>query len=314
MASLVGKTDNTGWLCSPVGVFAQNSSSLSGGIRISSTAASSSWIETPELDLLQPVVLQFESKKWTKEGEGSLYCVINADTIMYVSNTNNTITPRKSVTFLADKKSRIRFTGINVDANDICIDSIRVAYTDEPTLSLPLVKVVDMGKVKPMERLNYTLPISMKNSSGTLSFILSDNDKFSFNGESILEFNDEVSTNELNFVFDAPEQSGKYMARVTMNGDDNFDPRVIWLLANVDAASDFKSRLEDHLKIAIQQQNIKVLCNENLELKLFSITGQLLVSSRVDNSVCELQAPHKGVFIIRIKNDSGFLAQKIIIN
>lgn len=314
MTSLVGKTDNAGWLCAPEGVFAQNSSSLDGGIRISSTVASRAWIETPELDLSQPVVLQFESKKWTKEGEGSLYCVVNSDTIMYVQNANNTISPRKSISFLGDKSARIRFIGTKVDANDICIDSIRVSYTDEPTISLPFIKTVDMGKVKPLEQLNYTLPVNMINSAGELIFTLVGNNVFSVNGESTLEFNDEVNTNEIRFVFDAPQQPGFYKARVDVDGGDNFDARVIWLLAEVDPAASIKSQFKNQLKVSIQQQKINIFSIEPLQAKLYSITGQLLVTSKMEYDICEIQAPCKGVFILRVNHAAGVVDQKIIIN
>jgi hypothetical protein len=314
LTSLNGKTDNPGWLCAPAGVFAQKSSSLNGGIRISSNVNTQAWIETPVLNLAQPVVLEFESKKWTKDGEGSLYCVIDNDTIMYVSNANTTISPRKSVSFYADENTRIRFTGINVAANDICIDSVRLTYTDEPTLSLPMIKVVDMGDVKPGEVLNYTLPVSMINSSGWISFVLPVNDHFSISGDTIIEFNDEVSSSAVHFSFLAPELNGNYSARVLVDGGTDFDPRIIWLKAKVDPFSAVKNLFEDQLKISTQQHNIRISGNEKFEVKLYSVTGQLLVSIPENNISCELQAPYSGVFLLRMKSDAGLVARKIIVN
>ncbi|MEA4935871.1 MAG: hypothetical protein VB102_04415 [Paludibacter sp.] len=309
-----GRTDNPGWLCSPAGVFAQKSSSLNGGIRISSNVNTLAWVETPELNLSQSVVLEFESKKWTKEGEGSLYGVIGNDTIISVMNANNTISPRKSIAFYAGENSRIRFTGVKVPANDICIDSIRLTATDEPTLSLPLIKVVDMGKVKPGATLNYTLPVGVKNSSGILNFILPANDHFSISGDTTIEFNDEVSSSAIHFVFNAPEQAGSYTVQVNMDGGEDFDPRTIWLKAEVDPASELMSPLEHKLKIFVQQQKIMISCDEKLQVQLFSTTGQLLASTSANGLQCELDAPYKGVFFLRMKSDRGLAARKIIVN
>lgn len=309
-----GRTDNPGWLCSPAGVFAQKSSSLNGGIRISSNANTLARVETPELNLSQPVVLEFESKKWTKEGEGSLFCVIDNDTIMTVLNANNTISPRKSIAFYAAENSRIGFTGVKVPANDICIDSIRLSLTDEPTLSLPLIKVVDMGKVKPGATLNYTLPVSVKNSAGILNFVLPANDKFSISGDTTIEFNDEVSTSVVNFVFNAPTQVGPYMTRVNVDGGEDFASRTIWLKAMVDPASGIENTFEQQLKISVQQQKIWISGDRKLQVKLFSISGQLLVSTSGDDSQYELDAPGNGVFLLRMKSDAGHVTRKIIVN
>lgn len=314
LTSLEGRTDNPGWVCAPAGVFAQKSSSLNGGIRISSNVNTLAWIETPELNLSQPVVLEFESKKWTKEGEESLYAVIGNDTIIAVQNANNTITPRKSMAFYAGENSRIRFTGMKVPANDICIDSIRLTLTDEPTLSLPLVKVVDMGKVKPGMALNYTLPVSVKNSAGILNFRLPDNDLFSISGDTVIEFNDEVSSSAIHFVFNAPEQTGSYTMQVNVDGGEDFVARTIWLKAAVDPASELMNPLEHKLKISVQQQKIMITCDENLQVQLFSTTGQLLVSTLGDNAQYEIDAPCKGVFLLRMKSDAGLVARKIIVN
>lgn len=309
-----GRTDNPGWLCAPAGVFAQKSSTLNGGIRISSNVNTLAWVETPELNLSQPVVLEFESKKWTKDGEGSLYCVIGNDTVMSVQNANNTISPRKSIAFYADENSRIRFTGVKVPANDICIDSIRFTLTDEPTLSLPLIKVVDMGKVKPGAALNYTLPVGVKNSAGILNFILPANDHFSISGDTTIEFNDEVSSSAIHFVFNAPEQTGFYATQVNVDGGEDFVPRTIWLKAEVDPASELMSPLEHKLKIFVQQQKIMISCDEKLQVQLYSTTGQLLASTLGDDARYELNAPCKGVFLLRMKSDAGLVARKIIVN
>lgn len=309
-----GRTDNPGWLCSPAGVFAQKSSSLNGGIRISSNANTLAWVETPELNLSQPVVLEFESKKWTKEGEGSLYCVIGNDTIMSVQNANNTISPRKSIAFYAEENSRIRFTGAKVPANDICIDSVRLSLTDEPTLSLPLIKVVDMGKVKPGATLNFSLPVSVKNSAGILNFIMPANDKFSISGDTTIEFNDEVSTSVVNFVFYAPTQVGSYITQVNVDGGEDFTPRTIWLKAVVDPASGLENTFERQLKISVEQQKIRISGDRKLQVKLYSINGQLLVSTSGDDSQYEIEAPCKGVFLLRMNSDAGLVAQKVIVN
>ncbi|MEA4981814.1 MAG: T9SS type A sorting domain-containing protein [Paludibacter sp.] len=309
-----GRTDNPGWLCAPAGVFAQKSSSLNGGIRISSNANTLAWVETPELNLSQPVVLEFESKKWVKEGEGSLYCVIGSDTILSVQNANNTISPRKSIAFYAGENSRIRFTGVKVPANDICIDSIRLTVTDEPTLSLPLIKVVDMGKVKPGAVLNYTQPVSVKNSAGILNFVLPANDNFSISGDTTIVFNDEVSNSAIHFVFNAPVQPGAYMVRVNVDGGEDFAPRTMWLKAQVDPASALENTLEKELKISVQQQKIRISGDRKFQVKLFSISGQLLVSTSGDDSQYDLEAPCKGVFLLRMNSDAGLVARKVIVN
>lgn len=309
-----GRTDNPGWLCAPAGVFAQKSSTLNGGIRISSNVNTLAWVETPELNLSQPVVLEFESKKWTKDGEGSLYCVIGNDTVMSVQNANNTISPRKSIAFYADENSRIRFTGVKAPANDICIDSIRFTLTDEPTLSLPLIKVVDMGKVKPGAALNYTLPVGVKNSAGILNFILPANDHFSISGDTTIEFNDEVSSSAIHFVFNAPEQTEFYATQVNVDGGEDFVPRTIWLKAEVDPASGLINPIEQQLRISVQQQKIMISCDEKLQVQLYSTTGQLLASTLGDDARYELDAPCKGVFLLRMKSDAGLVARKIIVN
>jgi len=313
LSNLNGRTDNPGWLCSPVNVFAQKSSSLNGGIRISSNVNTLAWIETPELDLSKPVVLDFESKKWTKEGEGSLYGVVDGDTVMYVLNQNNTISPRKSVSFFAGEKSRIRLVGKKTAANDICIDSIRVTQVDEPTLSLPLIKVVDMGKVQPGGTLNYTLPVGVLNSSGILNFVLPADANFSMTGATTIEFNDEISSSSVDFVFNAPEQVGTYTARVTVDGGTDFDPRVIWLKATVDPAAGIKNSLEDKVKITMLGKQISIISNEKLQVKLFSVTGQLLSSSQENETLCEINAPYEGVFLLHMKSNAGLVTRKIIV-
>lgn len=314
LTDMVGKTDVAGWLCSPTGVFAQNSSTLAGGIRISSTTSTLAWIETPELDLSKPVLLEFESKKWVKEGEGTLYGVVDGDTIIYVMNPNNTISPRKSTPFVAGEKSRIRFTGTKVASNDICIDSIRVSYTDEPMLSIPYSKVVDMGDVKPGHQLNYSLPVSVQNGYGTVSFQQPDNELFSISGESVIAFSDEINDSQINFVFNAPEQPGTYTSRVSVDGGEDYGVRTVWLNATVDPASDTKKVLDKNLKILIRNREISIYANEMMSVKLYAVSGQMLSSVVNSNTYCTITAPGEGLFLLNITGVSGSVIRKVIVN
>jgi len=315
LPNLNNKTDNPGWLCTSTGVYAQKSTKLGGGLRISSTATTLAWAETPELDLSKSSVLEFESKKWVDAGEGSLYALIDGDTILSLMNGNSTITTRKSVAFYAKDKSRIRFVGKKVTANDICFDSVRVSLTDESTLNLPLIKVLNMGVVKPGIKLNYSLPITIVNGGqATLNFTVSGNENFKIDGESTLVLSNEVTNGTMHFSFDAPEQVGVYTARVDVDCGADFDPRVIWLNIFVDAASYSRNTMEDNLKLFVQHKQIHVTGNEKFQLKLYTTTGQLLDTSSSDANFSVLTAPYEGVYIMQICSVSGISSRKLIIN
>jgi N-sulfoglucosamine sulfohydrolase len=313
LTSLDGKTDNPGWQCSSTGVFAQNSSQLLGGLRLSSTTSTLAWAETPTLDLSKPVVLEFFSKKWTNTGEGSFYAVIKGDTILSVMNPNNTISARISEAFYSGENTPIRFSGKMVANNNICFDSIRVSLSDESALNLPLAKVVNMGEVAPGGKLTYNLPVKVVNGAVTLKFNLPKYADFSIDGDSVIELEEMTNTSKVVFAFDAPQEAGTYTIKVEVDCGTDFPSRVIWLNATVNNTLDVNDAFADDVKVKVLDKKILISGSQALQANLFSITGIVLEMSDVGVAVCQLTAPFSGIFLLKVTNSSGSYSCKLVI-
>lgn len=314
LPSLNQKTDNPDWLCSSTGVFAQNSSKLGGGLRLSSTPTLLAWVETPSLDLSKPVVLEFESKKWTNTAEGSFFGVIDGDTVMIVTNKNNTITPRKSDPFYTKQNSRIRFVGKKVSANDICFDSVRVTLADDPALSIPLMKNVDMGETAPGGKITLSFPVKIVNGQVDLKLRISPTVPFSILSDTIIELDDIISNSNILFEFEAPQLAGRYTARVDVDGGTAFTSRIIWLSAVVNPSLAVKDPLADDVKVIVRDKKISITGSDALKARLFSIDGRLLDAGETETSVCELSVPLSGLYVLQVTNSSGSYSRKLIIN
>jgi len=317
LATMEGSTDVPGWLCSPEGVFAQASGQLGGGIRLTSSDSNLAWAETPELDLSEPVVLEFYSKKWTNTSEGTFHVVVGKDTIYTIVNPNNTISPRTTESFVAAENTRIRFVGSMVANSNICFDSVRVSPTFEPTLNLPLAKVVDMGKTTPGSVLNYRLPVKIFNGSAKLTFNFPHTDIFNIQDEIYtIELEDMTNRVDVDFVFDAPEEEGEYSIPVEVDGGIDFPTRVIWLHATVDDASGVTELPFACLKIIVDQKSIRVQGERWTQAKLYSLRGQLLdfASRQDDTAELELTASDSGIFLLKVSGTDGVAARKILIH
>lgn len=314
LTSLEDKTDVAGWLSSTTGIFAQNSSQLGGGLRISSSATTLAWAETPELDLAKPVVLEFYSKKWQSASEGTLYVDIEGDTILTVINPNQTIAPRKSEAFVSGANSRIRFSVKKVDANHVCIDSIRVSETDESALSLPLSKKINMGKTLPGSVLTYSLPVRVYNGTALLNFSFPESSLFDMDGgEYVIELEEMTNTGNAVFVFNAPEAEGEYMVKVEVDCGTDFAKRVIWLNATVEEPSGVDDVQFGDIQVVVDKRIIRIKGKDWSEARLYTLNGQMHDFVLQQAVSTDMKVPDQGVFLLRISGSKGVTTKKLII-
>jgi hypothetical protein len=245
-----------------------------------------------------------------------MYVTLGKDTLMSFVNPNNTISARESEVFFAEKDTRIRFSGKMVATNDICFDTVTVTVSEDPALSLPLAKVVDMGKTEPGGQLQFSLPVEMKNGSAMLNFSAPEQSMFSIQGEPVLDLNeDESLIGSVAFAFNAPQETGNYTGRITVDCGEDFAARVIWLNASVTSVSAVAEHLAKKLKFYVRQREIHVDGISNLRASLYTMTGLLLQTVSATGSVpCILRAPFPGAYLLHVLSDDESFSEKLIVN
>ncbi len=306
-------TNIPGWTYSS-GVFYDQSGSYGGGLKLVSNESFSAWVDTPPLDLQTSFTLSFYSKKNGAINEGTIYALLDNDTIFQFENPNNTYNQRRvGASFIATPQSKIRFLG-NMAANNIVhLDSVVITESIEPAINLPQRKILDLGTHPIGKDTTAMLMLEGANlEDSPIVFRLAPNPFFEITGTNeIILSEDQESDNTVHFRFLSPETAGIYTARVDIDGG-GLTPRILWLKGTSTGLYSSMGAIPAS-KVLITVSSGKVLIESDApgEVQIFGISGQVIRKQPIGHTA-EV-ALHSGFYIFRVITSSGITVKKIIL-
>ncbi len=269
-----------------------------GCLCLGSTATDSAYIVTPELDLSQPFELQFHIRSLVNPSDGRVRVYVDDQLFQTAVQTNASMNLKTSDASIGTANSKLRFTGIKLDNNQILIDNIKVNYTTAPALNVYLNQQSDFGKVTPLGNKTVNIPLKGYNLTGDVTLSLQNGTNFSISSGATISQASALAGANIDVQFTAPASTGDYNDVLTLTTSGI--TRTIELVASSDTGTGVNNVGDGIIKVLADA--IKVSGYEGYHVEIYTLTGVKL-SQRQQISADEIiPLTNKGCYILKIYN------------
>lgn len=140
------QTDVSGWIGH--NLYAYVTGKTFGSINIASSAVDSAYLTTPAVDLSNPFNVTVTFRSFDKGTDGRFFIYMDDQLMFSDVNTSNSIKTVTTDTYVGTANSKIKFTGLKADGNQIIVDDIMIDYSSQaPVNQTGLLNVPD-GSIK----------------------------------------------------------------------------------------------------------------------------------------------------------------------
>jgi hypothetical protein len=281
-----------------------------GCLCLGSTATDSAYLVTPELDLSQPFELQFQIRSLVNPSDGRIWVYLDNDSLIQTAvQTNATMNLKTSNASIGTAKSKLKFTGIKLDNNQILIDNIKVNYTTAPALNVYLNQQSDFGKVTPLGNKTVNIPFKGYNLTGDVTLSLQNGTNFSINSGATISQAGALAGTSIDVQFTAPAITGDYndVLTVTTSGIS----RTINLVASSDTGTGVNNVGDGTIKVYANAIEISGYDGSNVEI--YTLTGVKLIERSQISANEILPITTQGCYILNVYNENYQFAKKSVI-
>lgn len=300
----------SGWTGDNLYAFRASSPNF-GAICLGSSVADSAYLISPELDLSQPFNVMFKMRSLAGSTDGRFRLYLDGDQLINSGGqTNQTLTTKTSQAFVGTATSKIKLTGVQVETNQIVIDTIVVNYSSDPTLNVALNKEEDFGGVVPGSEKTIDIPLKAYNLTGDVTLSLLSGANFSIVSEATVAQATAVSGTTVSVKFTAPATTGAYSETLTLatNGMTN---RTILLKASSDYGTG--TEVTNNRKIIVNNSGVELSGYAGAKVAVYNLAG---ISISDYSNVTDSQTiliNDKGCYILKIEDGKTSISEKVII-
>ena len=280
-----------------------------GCICLGSTATDSAYLISPELDLSQPFELQFHMRSLVNPSDGRVRVYVDDKLFQTAVQTNTSMTIKTSGASIGTANSKLKFTGIKLENNQILIDNIKVNYTTAPAINVYLNQQSDFGVVTPLAQKSINIPIKGYNLTGDVTLSLQNGTNFSVISGATVSQASALAGTSVDVQFTAPASTGDYNDVLTLTTSDI--TRTIKLVASSDAGTGVNNVGDGIIKVYADA--IKVSGYEGYHVEIYTLTGVKLIERSQISANEILPMTKKGCYILNVSNENYQFAKKIVI-
>lgn len=118
-----------------------------GSANLASSATDSAYLISPAVDLSQPFNVTVTFRSFDKGTDGRFFIYMDDQLMFSDVNTTNSIKTVSTETYVGTASSKIKFTGLKADGNQIIIDDIIVNYSSQTPVNGTGLLVVPEGRI-----------------------------------------------------------------------------------------------------------------------------------------------------------------------
>jgi len=283
--------------------------STGGAICLGSLSTDSAYFITPELDLSQPYYLTFRYRSLTEVGDGRLFVYSDDDDLIFSGiRTSWSIIKATTEPFVGTAASKIKFTGIKHDDNQMVIDDIEVNYLTDPTLHVFLNQKADFGVVTPGGQKSINIPLKGYNLTEDVTLSLTNGADFSLLTSATVDQTTAGAGTSIDVQFTAPAIAGDYQDTLTLSTSDF--SRDIILLATADSETGLSDLQKGRVKIL--PHGIELTGYQGKDVKIFAVTGMEIIARSDISSNEFIGIDTSGIYVLKIEDEHTRVSKKII--
>lgn len=299
-----------GWTGNKLYAFRASSPNF-GAICLGSSVTDSAYLISPELDLSQPFNVTFKMRSLVGSTDGRFRLYVNEDQLINSGGqTNQSLNTKTSQAFVGTASSKIKLTGMQVETNQIIIDTIVVNYSSDPTLNVALNREEDFGQVVPGSGKTIDIPLKGYNLTGDVTLSLLSGTDFSIVSDATIAQATAAAGTTASVRFTAPATTGIYTETLTLatNGMTN---RTILLKASSDYGTGTEAL--NNKKIIVKNSEIQLSGYAGAKVAVYNLAGINLSDYKNINDSHTIVIHEKGCYILKIDDGKASISEKVII-
>lgn len=300
----------SGWAGDKLYAFRASSPNF-GAICLGSSVADSAYLISPELDLSQPFNVMFKMRSLAGSTDGRFRLYLDGDQLINSGGqTNQTLTTKTSQAFVGTATSKIKLTGVQVETNQIVIDTIVVNYSSDPTLNVALNKEEDFGGVVPGSEKTIDIPLKAYNLTGDVTLSLLSGANFSIVSEATVAQATAVSGTTVSVKFTAPATTGAYSETLTL-ATNGMTSRTILLKASSDYGTGTEAT--NNRKIIVNNSGVELSGYAGAKVAVYNLAGISISDYSNITDSHTILINEKGCYILKIEDGKTSISEKVII-
>lgn len=300
----------SGWTGDNLYAFRASSPNF-GAICLGSSVADSAYLISPELDLSQPFNVMFKMRSLAGSTDGRFRLYIDEGQLINSgAQTNQTLTAKTSQAFVGTTNSKIKLTGMQVETNQIVIDTIVVNYSSDPTLNISLNKEEDFGLVVPGSEKTIDIPLKGYNLSGDVTLSLLSGANFSIVSEATVAQATATAGTTVSVKFTAPATTGTYTETLTLAAS-GMTSRTILLEATSDYGTG--SEVVKNRQVIVNNSGVELSGYAGAKVAVYNLTGVIVGNYNNISANHLILLDQKGCYILKIEDGNANISEKVII-